>query len=137
MLELQETLGSVGPSSASVLIVGESGTGKELIARTLHTISPRREAHFVAINCAAIPNSLLDSETFGCEKGAFTGASVRRRGYLELANQGTLFLDEVGEMTPSLQAKLLRALEERSFRRLGGDAEIRPTGRGGHEPRPT
>jgi DNA-binding NtrC family response regulator len=124
MRRLYQMLRQAGPSSASVLIVGQSGTGKELVARTLHELSPRKSAPFVAINCAAIPDSLLESEIFGHERGAFTGAETRRQGCFELANRGTLFLDEVAEMAPATQVKLLRVLEERSFRRLGGQEEI-------------
>ena len=114
----------VATSSASVLITGESGTGKELVARTIHELSPRREAEFIAINCSAIPETLMESELFGHERGAFTGASARRQGCFELANRGTLLLDEIAEMPALLQAKLLRVLEERSVRRLGGSQEI-------------
>jgi len=114
----------VAPSSASVLITGESGTGKELVARTIHKMSPRRERPFVAINCSAIPESLMESELFGHEKGSFTGAASRRQGCFELADTGTLLLDEIGEMPPLLQAKLLRVIEERAVRRLGGRKEI-------------
>src|SRR5207344_2338513 len=111
------------PTAASVLITGESGTGKELIAQTIHQLSPRAGFPFVAINCAAIPETLLESEIFGHEKGAFTGAADRRQGCFELADRGTLFLDEIGEMTPTTQVKLLRVLQERRFRRLGGRNE--------------
>jgi DNA-binding NtrC family response regulator len=111
------------PTGASVLITGESGTGKELVAQTVHQLSPRAAFPFVAINCAAIPETLLESEIFGHEKGAFTGAADRRQGCFELADRGTLFLDEIGEMTPATQVKLLRVLQERKFRRLGGRTE--------------
>ncbi len=111
------------PTLASVLISGESGTGKELIAQTIHELSPRSSYPFVAINCAAIPETLLESEIFGHEKGAFTGAHDRRTGVFELAHRGTLFLDEIAEMQPATQVKLLRVLQERSFRRLGGRQE--------------
>ena len=106
-----------------MLITGESGTGKELVAQTIHQLSPRAAFPFVAINCAAIPETLLESEIFGHEKGAFTGAADRRQGCFELADRGTLFLDEIGEMTPATQVKLLRVLQERTFRRLGGRTE--------------
>src|SRR5688572_25371020 len=114
----------VAPSSASVLLTGDSGTGKELVARTLHQKSPRRDKPFVAINCSAIPESLMESELFGHEKGAFTGAASRRQGCFELADTGTLLLDEIAEMPAMLQAKLLRVIEERSVRRLGSRKEI-------------
>jgi DNA-binding NtrC family response regulator len=112
------------PTSASVLISGESGTGKELVAQTIHELSPRTSFPFVAINCSAIPETLLESEIFGHEKGAFTGATDRRTGVFELAHRGTLFLDEIAEMMPATQVKLLRVLQERIFRRLGGRQEI-------------
>jgi DNA-binding NtrC family response regulator len=114
----------VATSSASVLITGESGTGKELVARTIHNLSPRRDAPFLAINCSAIPDTLMESELFGHEKGAFTGAVSRRHGCFELANTGTLLLDEVAEMPSLLQAKLLRVIEERVVHRLGSRKEI-------------
>jgi len=110
----------VAPSTLSVLIVGESGTGKELVAQTLHDLSPRKRNEFVAINCAAIPGSLLESEIFGHERGAFTGAVQRKIGCFEMAHRGTLFLDEIAEMDEVLQAKLLRVLQEQRFRRVGG-----------------
>jgi DNA-binding NtrC family response regulator len=112
------------PTGASVLISGESGTGKELVAQTIHELSPRATFPFVAINCSAIPETLLESEIFGHEKGAFTGATDRRTGVFELAHRGTLFLDEIAEMMPATQVKLLRVLQERIFRRLGGRQEI-------------
>ena len=112
------------PSTAPVLILGESGTGKELVARTLHALSPRARAPFVGVNCAAISESLLESEVFGHEKGSFTGAVERRIGCFEMADGGTLLLDEVAEMHPAVQAKFLRVLEERTFRRVGGKTEI-------------
>jgi len=114
----------VAPSKASVLITGESGTGKEMVARTIHELSPRKVGPFVAINCSAIPETLMESEIFGHEKGAFTGASERRSGCFELAQDGTLLLDEIGEMPASTQAKLLRVLEDSKVRRLGGKTEI-------------
>ncbi len=112
------------PTNASVLVWGESGTGKELVAQTIHSLSPRASFPYVGINCAAIPETLLESEIFGHEKGAFTGAQDRRLGCFELAHRGTLFLDEISEMMPATQAKLLRVLQERTFRRLGGRQEI-------------
>jgi len=114
----------VAPSNASILVTGESGTGKELIARYLHNQSPRAKARFVAVNCAAIPENLLESELFGYEKGSFTGAVSRRIGKFEEANGGTLLLDEITEMDPRLQAKLLRAIQEREIDRVGGSKPI-------------
>src|SRR5271168_2432778 len=113
----------VAPSNVSVLITGESGTGKELVARTLHELSPRKPKAFVAVNCAAIPETLIESEIFGHERGAFTGALERRAGCFELAEEGTLLLDEIGEMPVGTQAKLLRVLEDRKLRRLGSKIE--------------
>ena len=113
----------VAPSNVSVLVTGESGTGKELVARSLHELSSRRNKPFVAVNCAAIPETLIESEIFGHEKGAFTGALERRAGCFELAEEGTLLLDEIGEMPAATQAKLLRVLEDRKLRRLGSKAE--------------
>jgi DNA-binding NtrC family response regulator len=113
----------VAPSNVSVLITGESGTGKELVARTLHELSPRKPKPFVAVNCAAIPETLIESEIFGHERGAFTGAVERRAGCFELAEEGTLLLDEIGEMPIGTQAKLLRVLEDRKLRRLGSKVE--------------
>ena len=115
---------TVASTSATVLILGETGTGKELIARSIHTISPRREQTFVKLNCSAIPFGLLESELFGHEKGAFTGAISQRIGRLELAHMGTLFLDEVGDLPLELQPKLLRALQEKEIERLGGRRTI-------------
>src|SRR5471030_2800401 len=123
MRKVYQTIEQAAPTAASVLITGESGTGKELVAQTIHQLSPRASFPFVAINCAAIPETLLESEIFGHEKGAFTGAADRRQGCFELADRGTLFLDEIGEMTPATQVKLLRVLQERTFRRLGGRTE--------------
>ena len=123
MRKLYQVIEQAAPTSASVLITGESGTGKELVAQTIHRLSPRGAFPFIAIKCAAIPETLLESEIFGHEKGAFTGAADRRQGCFELADRGTLFLDEIGEMTPTTQVKLLRVLQERTFRRLGGRAE--------------
>jgi DNA-binding NtrC family response regulator len=123
MRKIYEVVEQAAPTGASVLITGESGTGKELIAQTIHQLSPRAGFPFIAINCAAIPETLLESEIFGHEKGAFTGAADRRQGCFELADRGTLFLDEIGEMTPATQVKLLRVLQERKFRRLGGRIE--------------
>jgi two-component system response regulator HydG len=113
------------PSDARVLLLGESGTGKELVARLIHSLSPRASSDFVAINCAAIPESLLEGELFGAEKGAYTGAVARKVGRLERAHGGTLFLDEIGELTPAVQVKLLRVLQEGEFERLGGHGPIK------------
>jgi two-component system response regulator HydG len=123
--QVLETLRQAAPSSASVLLVGESGTGKELAARLVHDLSPRAGGPFVPINCAAIPESILESELFGYEKGAFTGAVGRKEGRFERADGGTLFLDEVGEMSPAVQVKLLRVLQDGVVDRLGGTASVR------------
>jgi DNA-binding NtrC family response regulator len=123
MRKIYQVIEHAAPTNASVLISGESGTGKELVAQTLHKLSPRANSAYVPINCAAIPDTLLESELFGHEKGAFTGAIERRQGCFELADHGTLFLDEIAEMTPATQVKLLRVLQERSFRRVGGKNE--------------
>ncbi|HZB90746.1 MAG TPA: PEP-CTERM-box response regulator transcription factor [Stellaceae bacterium] len=124
MLNACSVIERVAPTSVSVLLLGESGTGKEVIARALHELSPRESHRFVAINCAAIPENLLESELFGHEKGAFTGAHKQVIGKIELADQGTLFLDEIGDMPMPLQAKLLRFIQERNFERVGGRSEI-------------
>ncbi len=125
LLAVLETLRQAAPTSASVLLVGESGTGKELAARLVHDLSPRAAGPFVPINCAAIPESILESELFGHERGAFTGAAGRKEGRFERADGGTLFLDEVGEMSPSVQVKLLRVLQDGVVDRLGGTAPVR------------
>ena len=124
MLQVCRTVEKVAPTDTSVLILGESGTGKELLARALHQLSQRNEGRFVAINCAAIPENLLESELFGYEKGAFTGAARQTPGKIETASGGTLFLDEIGDMPAALQAKLLRFLQERVIERVGGRNEI-------------
>ena len=124
MKKLIETVRQVAQHQSTVLIRGESGTGKEMIARTLHYLSPRRDEPFVAINCAAIPESLLESELFGHEKGAFSGALARRKGYFERANGGTIFIDDIDDLPLGAQVKLLRVLQERSVARLGGSDDI-------------
>jgi len=125
MCQLRELIQTVAPSNATVLILGESGTGKELIAGAVHSLSERRHAPYVRINCAAIPESLLESELFGHEKGAFTGAIKQKAGRVEEADGGTIFLDEIGDMSRPLQAKLLRFLEDGTFTRVGGNDELR------------
>jgi DNA-binding NtrC family response regulator len=124
MRKAMELVEKVAPSKASVVITGQSGTGKEMVARAIHQLSPRRDKPFIAINCSAIPAGLMESELFGNERGAFTGADQRRLGCWELADGGTLFLDEVGEIPVELQSKFLRVLEEERLRRLGGKSEI-------------
>ncbi len=123
MQDVMRLVEQVSPSSASVLITGETGSGKEILARTIHRLSPRTDRPFIAINCSAIPESLMESEIFGHERGAFTGAAERRIGCFELADGGTLLLDEIGEMPAPTQAKLLRVLEDHKVRRLGSKVE--------------
>jgi two-component system NtrC family response regulator len=125
MLKIYDLVGKVAQSKASILIAGPSGTGKELIAKAIHYESPRKERPFVSINCGALTETLLESELFGHEKGAFTGAIAMKKGRFELADGGTLFLDEIGEMPPSLQIKLLRVLQEMEFERVGGTRSIK------------
>ncbi len=125
MRRIKDGLKLIAPSTATVLITGESGTGKEVLANVIHHNSERAEGPFVAVNCAALPEQLLESELFGHEKGAFTGAVARKKGRFELAHGGTIFLDEIGEMSPATQAKLLRVLQEWSFERVGGVAPIK------------
>ena len=124
MAKVRKLVQGVAPSEATVLISGQSGTGKELIARTIHNLSPRREGSFIPVHCAALAENLLESELFGHERGAFTGAVSARKGRFELADGGTIFLDEVGEISPSVQVKLLRVLQEREFERVGGTKSI-------------
>jgi two-component system nitrogen regulation response regulator NtrX len=124
MLQVRAMIDRVAPTDARVLIIGESGTGKELVAAAIHTASPRRDRPFVRVNCAAIPRDLVESEMFGHERGAFTGATDRRIGRFELAHRGTLFLDEVGDLGPEAQAKLLRAIEAKEIERVGGGKPI-------------
>jgi len=124
MREVREVVEQVADTDITVLIRGESGTGKELVARTLHELSGRSRHPFVKVNCAALPSELLESELFGFEKGAFTGAQKRKLGKFEYANHGTIFLDEIGEMSPALQAKLLQVLQDGEFSRLGGESDV-------------
>jgi DNA-binding NtrC family response regulator len=125
MHEIYKLIGRVADSHATVLITGESGTGKELVARTLVSNSPRQDKPFITVNCAALPETLLESELFGHEKGAFTGAMAQRKGRFEQADKGTIFLDEIGEMSPATQKKLLRVLQERTFQRVGGNSTMK------------
>lgn len=124
MLDVCRTVEKIAPADVTTLILGETGTGKEVLARAVHDLSPRRDHNFAAINCAAIPENLLESELFGYEKGAFTGATQMKKGKIEMANGGTLFLDEIGDMPMPLQAKMLRFLQERVIERVGGTKEI-------------
>src|SRR6187397_1203486 len=124
MLEVFKLIEQIAKTDSTVLVTGESGTGKEWVARAIHFYSLRRERPFVALNCGAVPENLLESELFGYMKGAFTGAGANKKGLIEAAERGTLFLDEIGEMTPIMQVKLLRVLQERKFRRLGGVEEL-------------
>jgi formate hydrogenlyase transcriptional activator len=123
--DVMEKVAKVAPSDATVLLLGETGTGKELVARAIHRLSKRRENTFIKLNCAAIPSGLLESELFGHEKGAFTGAVAKKLGRLELADKGTLFLDEIGEVSLDLQPKLLRVLQDQEFERLGGTQTLK------------
>jgi Nif-specific regulatory protein len=125
MRQLYEEMARVAGTSTTVLIRGESGTGKELIAQAIHHHSPRARKPFIKVNCAALPETLIESELFGHERGAFTGAQSRKKGRFELANGGTLFLDEIGELSPAIQVKLLRVLQEREFERVGGTEPLR------------
>ncbi len=124
MLAVFQLIETIAPTSSTVLITGESGTGKELVARAIHFNSLRKERPFVALNCGALSETLLDSELFGHMSGAFTGADTNKKGLIEVAEKGTIFLDEIGEMSPLVQVKLLRVLQERKFRRLGGTEEV-------------
>jgi len=124
MRQVFKVIAEVAPTTATVLITGESGTGKELAARAIHTRNNRRDGPFVTLNCGALPDTLLESELFGYEKGTFTGASAMKIGRIEMASGGTLFLDEVGDMTPKTQVDLLRVLQDRELRGLGGSRTI-------------
>ena len=124
MREVHRLVREVSPTTATVLVTGESGTGKELVARVIHDLSPRRERPFVPVHCAALPETLLESELFGHERGAFTGAVATRKGRFELAEGGTIFLDEIGDLSPGIQVKLLRVIQERTFERVGGTRTI-------------
>src|SRR6059036_1130319 len=124
MKDVREMIDRIASTNSTVLISGESGTGKELAARAIHQISPRRAKQFVSINCGAMPDELLESELFGHMKGSFTGATANKKGLFEVADGGTIFLDEIGETTPAMQVKLLRVLQERKIRRVGATSEI-------------
>src|SRR5438874_4357885 len=124
MLDVFELVETIAPTGSTVLITGESGTGKELVARAIHVRSPRNDRPFVAVNCGALTETLLDSELFGHMRGSFTGAEGNKKGLIEVAEKGTIFLDEIGEMSPMLQVKILRVLQERKFRRVGGTEEV-------------
>ena len=124
MLQVFELVETIAPTGSTVLITGESGTGKELVARAIHVRSPRSDRPFVAVNCGALTETLLDSELFGHMRGSFTGADGNSKGLIEVADKGTIFLDEIGEMSPMLQVKILRVLQERKFRRVGGTEEV-------------
>ncbi len=125
MQELYKTIQKIGPANASILIEGESGTGKELVAKSIHFNSPRKNNAFIAVNCSAFAETLLESELFGHEKGAFTGAAAMKKGRFEMAHEGTLFLDEIGELPANIQVKLLRVLQEKTFERVGGTETIK------------
>ncbi len=129
MQEVYRSIGRVARQNVTVLILGESGTGKEVIARAIYQYSQRSAGRFLAINCAAIPENLLESELFGYEKGAFTGAERQKVGKFELCNDGTLFLDEIGDMTPLMQTKILRVLQDQAFERVGGTQTIHTNAR--------
>ena len=124
MLELFKMVETIAKTSSTVLITGESGTGKDLVARAVHYNSLRRDRPFVALNCGGLPETLLESELFGHMRGAFTGADTNKKGLIEVAERGTIFLDEIGEMSQTMQVKLLRVLQDRRFRRLGGTEEV-------------
>ena len=138
MAELKSQIALVAPTEAWVLITGENGTGKEVVAHSVHTASDRAPKPMIEVNCAAIPEELIESELFGHEKGSFTGASERKRGKFDLAHKGTLFLDEIADMSLKTQAKILRILQERKFARVGGErmisVDVRGSGR--HQPGP-
>ena len=125
MRAVYEMVAQVAPSDATVLVTGESGTGKELVAMEIHRLSKRKKGPLVKVNCSALPESVIESELFGHERGAFTGAAAQRKGRFELAHGGTLFLDEIGELSPQIQVKLLRVIQEREIERIGGSSTIK------------